>query len=201
MARAITPKSLLSDLRKYSGGEAPIWMVRREKEWWITTSYFTFTPKPTSAGAFEDLLDACNLYLEEQRLVADLCLTSRNGATPKIDATISLEGTEPITCLPRGEEHGLLLREDADGTLYELWRRLDGSWITVSADFAALVRKHVVETVTWVQAGPESPIVGVEEHGRPVASLVPLQTRLIRDPDMPPQLFSMEKEAVLATSD
>lgn len=198
--KSVSPKSVLADLRSYckSGPpEAPaeMWVQSHEHELWVVAAPFAFRPDPVSAMAFEELWKECNLTWGECRFYASLAVTEVQGSAVAV-ASLIPPLSELQEVRPRTVAEGVL-RQAVPGLEDELewWKRADGTWITVSEPFASLVRKHAPEG-TWHQAeNPKGALVLIDGYGSPAGLLMPVDPGnsgvLVRDPDLPPQLFTL----------
>ncbi len=190
----VTPKSLLAYLRKFSGGDRPLWLQRFERELWVSSAYWAMRPNPATRVALDALWDLCNLVPGPMRFVADIAVTRLDEDPPELGGLVpDLSTLRAIDSRPTA--NGILKRELEDGELYEMWRRFDGSWSTVNGDYSDFLREHG-EPRTWMQGEtPETLLVGIDGSGQISALLMPIKVGnervLIRDNHLPPTLFDV----------
>ena len=192
----ITPKSVLAELRKFSGTDDEpklLWITPHTEELWLASPFFMVKPNPITRVVLDELWDECNLAYAAMTFTAGLAIRGwANRKVPDIDKLFpDFFDLSPIEPSPLPGIAALLYRGPG-GVPVEMWRREDGVWSTVNADFADFVRRHS-DACAWRQGATDKAIVGIDKYGEACALLAPLNAAdndaLVRDPDLPQRLF------------
>ena len=196
----LTPAKALSDLKKYCAGDPtellPIWLVTHEGGLWLAANYWAFRPNPLASLIFEELWGACNLaFKAPMRIEVRLSVTERKEQDLEIAHLFPDSLGELSSVEPRPVADGMLVHESETEIPREMWRRKDGTWTVVNAEYAELLRRYGWADEWRQGADPFGRLFGFQE-GSFAAIHMPLHLtddrKLIKDPDLPPALFDLD---------